>query len=51
MHTTVDGLYCVGDIAPGLNQICIATGHAAVAATAIHNRLREPGNQNGNAPL
>ncbi|HEY0844502.1 MAG TPA: NAD(P)/FAD-dependent oxidoreductase [Noviherbaspirillum sp.] len=38
-QTTVDGLYAIGDIVPGLNQIAVAMGHAAIAATAIHNRL------------
>lgn len=40
-QTTVDGLYAAGDIVTGLNQITVAMGHAAIAATAIHNRLRE----------
>lgn len=40
-HTSVDGLYAVGDIVEGLNQIAVAMGQAAVAATAIHNRLRQ----------
>ncbi len=39
LQTTVDGLYCAGDVAAGLNQINVAAGHAAIAATAIHNRL------------
>ncbi len=38
--TSVDGLYAAGDVVRGLNQIAVATGQAAVAATAIHNRLR-----------
>jgi thioredoxin reductase (NADPH) len=37
--TTVPGLYAVGDVVRGLNQISVAAGHAAVAATRIHNRL------------
>jgi thioredoxin reductase (NADPH) len=37
-QTTVDGLYAAGDIVSGLNQIVVAMGHAAIAATAIHNR-------------
>lgn len=40
-QTTVDGLYCAGDVVQGLNQITIACGQAAAAATAIHNRLCE----------
>ena len=38
-ETTVPGLFAVGDVASGLNQINVAAGEAAVAATAIHNRL------------
>lgn len=37
--TSVPGLYAVGDVVCGLNQIAVATGEAAVAATRIHNRL------------
>ncbi|HZH28194.1 MAG TPA: NAD(P)/FAD-dependent oxidoreductase [Azospirillaceae bacterium] len=39
-ETSVSGLYAAGDIVSGLNQISVAMGQAAVAATAIHNRLR-----------
>lgn len=39
--TSVDGLYAAGDVVRGLNQIAVATAEAAVAATAIHNALRE----------
>ena len=38
-QTTVPGLYAVGDVVSDLHQIAVATGHAAVAATHIHNRL------------
>jgi len=38
--TSIDGLYAAGDVVRGLNQIAVATGEAAIAATAIHNRLR-----------
>ncbi|UGQ48665.1 NAD(P)/FAD-dependent oxidoreductase [Massilia endophytica] len=38
-RTSVPGLYAVGDVVLGLNQIAVATGHAAIAATAIHNAL------------
>ena len=38
--TSVEGLYGVGDAVRGLNQIAVAVGEAAVAATALHNRLR-----------
>lgn len=39
--TSVKGLYAAGDVVRGLNQIAIAGAEAAVAATAIHNDLRE----------
>lgn len=39
--TSVDGIYAAGDVVEGLDQIAVASGHAVVAATAIHNRLRE----------
>ncbi len=39
LQTSVEGLYAAGDIVEGLNQISVANGHAAIAATAIHNRL------------
>lgn len=39
LRTTVPGLYAAGDVAAGLNQISVAAGHAAIAATAIHNSL------------
>lgn len=37
--STVDGLYAVGDVAEGLNQIAVAAGGAAIAASAMHRRL------------
>ena len=40
-QTSVAGLYAVGDVVEGLDQISVATGQAAVAATAIHNLLRD----------
>lgn len=39
LQTAVDGLYAIGDVVSALNQISVATGHAAIAATAVHNRL------------
>lgn len=39
--TTLDGIYAAGDVVEGLDQIAVASGQAAIAATAIHNRLRE----------
>ena len=38
-QTTVQGLYAAGDVVSALNQISVAVGHAAIAATAIHNSL------------
>ena len=38
-QTSVDGLYAIGDVVSALNQISVAVGHAAIAATAIHHRL------------
>jgi thioredoxin reductase (NADPH) len=38
-QTSAPGLYAVGDLCSTLNQISVATGHAAIAATAIHNYL------------
>ena len=37
--TSVPGLYAVGDVVAGLNQISVAAGHAAIAATHIHSAL------------
>ena len=37
--TSVEGLYAIGDVVSDINQISVGTGHAAIAATAIHNRL------------
>lgn len=39
------GLYAAGDVVAALDQISVAMGHAAIAATAIHNDLRERDNQ------
>ena len=38
-QTGIEGLYAAGDIVEGLNQISVAMGQAAVAASAIHRRL------------
>lgn len=37
--TRVDGLFAIGDVVSGLNQIAVAVGQAAKAATCIHNLL------------
>jgi len=40
-RTSVLDVYACGDIVhASLKQIAVATAHAAIAATAIHNRLR-----------
>ena len=37
---SIDGLFAAGDVVRSLDQISVAMGEAAIAATAIHNRLR-----------
>jgi thioredoxin reductase (NADPH) len=37
--TSIHGLYAAGDITLDISQIAVATGQAAIAATAIHNNL------------
>ena len=39
LRTSVPGLYAAGDVVSALDQIAVAHGHAAIAATAIHNSL------------
>ncbi len=39
MRTSVPGVYAIGDVVSALNQIAVATGHAAIATTAVHNAL------------
>ncbi|WP_250497505.1 NAD(P)/FAD-dependent oxidoreductase [Caballeronia sp. ATUFL_F1_KS39] len=41
-RTSVAGIFAAGDAVNSLNQICVAVGEAAIAATAIHCSL--PGN-------
>lgn len=38
-QTSIAGLYAAGDIVSTLNQLSVAYGEAAIAATAIHNQL------------
>lgn len=38
-RTSVDGIYAAGDVVSDLHQLSVAIGHAAIAATAIHNAL------------
>jgi len=40
-ETSVRNCFAAGDVVQGLNQISVAIGQAAVAATTMHNRLRE----------
>lgn len=39
-RSSTDGLFAAGDVVRSLDQISVAMGEAAIAATAIHNRLR-----------
>jgi thioredoxin reductase (NADPH) len=41
-RTSVGGLYAAGGVVRGLDQIVVAMGHAAIAATDIHNRCELP---------
>jgi thioredoxin reductase (NADPH) len=38
-RTSVEGLFGAGDVVSDLHQLSVATGHAAIAATAIHHAL------------
>ncbi|WP_162245886.1 MULTISPECIES: NAD(P)/FAD-dependent oxidoreductase [unclassified Roseateles] len=38
-RTSVDGLYAAGDVVRALDQISVAAGQAAIAASAIHRQL------------
>ena len=39
MQTSIPGVFAIGDVVSALNQISVAVGHAAIAATAVHARL------------
>lgn len=39
METSVEGLFAAGDVVSSLDQLAVAAGQAAIASTAIHNRL------------
>ncbi|MBL0405035.1 NAD(P)/FAD-dependent oxidoreductase [Microvirga aerilata] len=41
-QTTIKGLYAAGDIVRGIDQIVVGMGHAALAATHIHNHCELP---------
>ncbi len=47
MQTSVPGLYAAGDIVAGLDQIVVGMGHAAIAATRIHNACAIPTEDEG----
>lgn len=38
-RTSVEGVYAIGDLVKALNQIAVAFGQAAIAATDVHNDL------------
>lgn len=40
-ETTVPGFYAVGDVASAINQVTVAVGQAAIAATSVHNSLQD----------
>jgi len=40
-QTSLPGVYAAGDVVNELHQIAVGTAHAAIAATAIHNRLND----------
>ena len=39
-RTSRESIYAAGDIVHALDQISVAMGHAAIAATTLHNDLR-----------
>jgi thioredoxin reductase (NADPH) len=44
-RTATAGLYAIGDIVNEINQLAVAFGHAAVAASDVHNYLAKPGGE------
>jgi thioredoxin reductase (NADPH) len=38
-ESSVPGLYAAGDVVSDLHQLSVAEGHAAIAATVMHNSL------------
>ncbi|GAB7008453.1 NAD(P)/FAD-dependent oxidoreductase [Halorubrum trueperi] len=40
-RTSVDGIFAVGDVTPGHNQVPVAMGQGAKAGLAIHKEIRE----------
>lgn len=51
LGTAVPGLFCAGDIVEGLDQISVAMGHGAIAATRAHNWLRSQDGETVDAVL
>ena len=43
LATSVEGVWTAGDVVDALDQISVAMGHAAIAATAIHGWLGDRG--------
>ena len=41
LATNVEGVWTAGDVVAALDQVAVAMGHAAIAATAMHNWLRD----------
>ena len=39
LETSIRGLFAAGDVVSSLDQLTVAAGQAAIASTAIHNRL------------
>jgi thioredoxin reductase (NADPH) len=50
-RTSVKGLYAAGGVVRGLDQIVVAMGHAAIAATDIHNRCELPTEDEPGGPI
>ena len=44
-QTNIPGLYAAGDVVNEINQLAVAFGHAAIAATHIHNSLAQSDGQ------
>lgn len=38
-QTSIEGLYAIGDIVSGLNQICVGSAQAAIASVNIFKKL------------
>ena len=38
---SIPGIFAAGDLVRGLNQVVVAAAEAAVAATEMHNQLRD----------